>query len=403
MTHYSPTADVAALRLLTPEETELPVSEVRQFRSMVIPRGETLATAVVVLDSRGVFDNATVKNLDPMQIHASSNVRLLGSLRVDVNTTTGIAFFSDLALSPDVPLGVQPAITFTAQATQSAGVATTRRVRPISSGLIASRQTGRTGGVDVVAEVLFDKASFDFTAWRVRLAKRMNIEVARILPLLSIAGTGADPDDSGTVVEDQFTGRPVIRAPSWRGTRIEIRFLPPLPSSRDTKSPEVLANFFVNLEPSCKVGELFLRSAFLKSRDRSCDWNIFDEQMNGVRSCIQARKKQGYCSCHVPLLRHMGLRCLGLPRLSTLCLDVLLNSRAANCKDTIIVNVCSRLQFPDAPRAPLAGSGAFLALFFPPLAYSYWKGLFHKLHRPSSGEERIAVMETAVQDAHDML
>jgi hypothetical protein len=97
----------------------------------------------------------------------------------------------------------------------------------------------------------------------------------------------------------------------------------------------------------------------------------------------------------------MGKRCLGLPRMTNLCLDVLINQQAANCKAAEISEVCTLLQFPDVPRAELLGTGFFLFLFFPPLLYMYYRGFFHKVGRESDAQ--VHALEPAGRDGLEML
>jgi hypothetical protein len=385
---------IGALRLLQPNELTLPVELTRQYSSTLLIRGATLRAAIGVMDSRGLLPQPG-DTIPALTIGATSTIPLdaAGETRVEVNRSTGIAYFSNLKFSRDFPLGISPIITFSVVRGSNPTPAELA-VREVATGLLTVARTGVAEGVEVVAEILAEYATFSFNQWRAAVAKRLNIEDARITLLYSYSGTSAAP--ASEVTEDT-----THRAPDWRGVRLELRFLPPLPTSRDTRTAAEMAKFFVNFMPSCRIGELFLRQAYLKSDDRSCDWYIFDSQMNGVRACIQARQKEGYCACHVPLFQTMGHRCLGLPRMTDLCLDTLINSQAANCKEKEIRSVCQLLQFPDVPRAGLAGTAMFLFLFYPPLIYLYYHGFFHKLGRRDN--VKLSTLESNTRDAFDLL
>jgi hypothetical protein len=391
---------IGALQILSQQLVPtLPVTVASQFAPISITAKQTMKIAVGMLNSTGGFNpDSPITFTDGVNIQATSSLGL-GSSSVEMNKLTGaglyagVAYFDQLVFSSDIAVGVFPSITFTATST---GATPLPKVDPIATQFITTLQLGQASGQtvgDVVAEVLHDVATFSFPKWRAALSRRLNIEEKRIVNLRVFAGTSAD--DTGLKEDDESTA---FRAASWKGTRIDLRFLPPLPTSRDKKAPEDIAKFFVSLDPSCAIGELFLRKTYLKAKEATCDWYIFDGQMNAVRSCIQARGKKGYCSCHVPLINTMGVRCLGLPRLTNLCLNVLINSESANCKTADITAVCNRLAFPDAPRIQLLISALVLLLFMPPIAYMYWKGFFHKLHRPTSGKNTITRMEAHTYD-----
>uniref|UniRef100_A0A7S1MMB1 Uncharacterized protein n=1 Tax=Neobodo designis TaxID=312471 RepID=A0A7S1MMB1_NEODS len=389
---YSNYGGIGALRLLTSATVGVPVDITRQFSTTPVTKGATLRVAVGILDSAGGFPS-TARNLIPLSVGATSTIPLSGDTRVDVNRTTGVAYFSNLRFSQDFPLGISPIITFSVVLGTSPTQAELA-VRPISTGLLSVTRTGQAEGVEVVAEILTEYTTFDFDKWRAAVARRLNVETARIVLLYKFSGTSA-------AVTSTVTADTTYRSPEWRGTRAEMRFIPPLPTSRDTKSAGELASFFVGFVPSCRIGELQLRRAYLAADDRSCDWYIFDSQMNGVRACIQARGKQGYCGCHIPLFKTMGMRCLGLPRMTNLCLDVLINRHAANCKQEEIESVCKLLQFPDVPREELVGTGFFLFLFFPPLLYMYYRGVFHKIGR--DGNAKVHSLEPGGREGLDLL
>jgi hypothetical protein len=382
---------VGALRLLRETEFASPVELTRQYSDTPVTRGSVLRAAVIVLDSAGQFPSGN-RNLPALSIGATSTIPLSGDTRVEVNRTSGVAYFGNLKFSRDFPLGISPIITFSVVLSANP-TAAEMSVRPIATGRLMTTRTGQTEGVDVVAEILAESSTFNVDQWRLSVAKRLNIEAARLTLLYSFTGTSAAA--LAEVTEDT-TEKP----PEWRGVRVEIRFLPPLPTSRDTKTAAEVAALFIAFVPSCKIGELLLRRVYLKAADNSCDWYIFDSQMNGVRACIQARGETGYCGCHIPLFQSMGLRCLGLKRLTTLCLNTLMDRYSADCAQREIRDVCKLLQFPDVPRNEVAGSGMFLFLFFPPLVYLYFHGFFHKMARPR--EAKVAVLDSG-RDEYDLL
>lgn len=390
-------APVGGLRIVNQTLTGgRPLSVSAPRMPLYVFKSQPVPIAVALLDSGGAIATSYPNTY---QIEARSNVPIGGTSQVPL--VGGIAYFSNLLFTADMPQGISPAITFTVRDTAATGAAAATsvlsRVLPISTGLVYLRGQRQTTGVDVVSEVLFDYRTFDFDTWRDNIARRLNVEKGRIVKLRVFSGTSADPDPNG--VTEETTSKP----PSWKGTRVEFRFLPALPTSRNTKDPAELANLFVNLLPSCQLGDLFLRKSYLKADDLSCDWYIFDDQMQAVRACIQAKGKSGYCTCHVPLFTAMGLKCLGLPRMTSLCLDVLINSQSADCPDAPIRDVCRLLRFPDVPRTELAASGAFLALFFPVLLYVYYKGILHKLSRPTGGRESLTVHDEGLGVDKEMM
>ena len=185
----------------------------------------------------------------------------------------------------------------------------------------------------------------------------------------------------------------VNKVASWKGTRVDFRFLDPLPTSRNTKKAAELAQFFIALLSQCTTSDLFLRRAYLKSADTTCDWYMFAEQKSGAETCIERDGKNGYCNCYVPMMSSVGERCLGLEDLTTLCHDVL--TLQASCSQPAIRAICSQLEFPDTPRAALVGSGGFLLVCFLPIFALWYRGFFHNLNRPSAKKARIQRVEDA--------
>ena len=388
-TYPKPTQVIGHLSIYQPLTT-LP-------RDSKVAKSEVFAIAVAMYDTAGVFAGSRV-NID-FDIKIDSSVQFEGATRVSMNRSTGIAIFSGLSFNKDFSAGVTPSLTFSAAAPLSAASTpiSLLNVLPISTPLLAIQGASANSGVDVVAEVLTDTLSFDADAWMEAVAKRLNVEPQRILQLRVFRGKSADPDPDG-ITEDTVT-----KLPSWSGTRFDLRFRPPLPTSRDTRTAADLANLFVNLQPSCRIGELKLRKAYPRSTDQSCDWFIFDAQLTSVRSCILSKGEPGYCQCHVPLFTFMGKRCLGLPSLTSLCLNVLLVKDAANCQQPAIVDVCKLLQFPDAPRTAVAASGAVLFMCFIPLFYLYSGGFFHKINLPTAEQSRITKTVFVASDEKDLL
>jgi hypothetical protein len=334
-----------------------------------INRGAKLTARLAAYDSNGA--RATTLGND-VQVTATSSFSLVNA---GVKATAGEFIFNALTFSGEnVGQGVQPYIKFTLDGTSKESKAV---VQPVTSGLIVVKNpASSSGGVEVVVEILRDYATFDASLWLSQVATMLNIEPARLTQLYVFTGRSGPDHAHFDPVEANYVSA------VWEGVRLEFMFLPPLPTSRDTRTALELATLFTSLQPSCKLGDLNIRRMFQKSTDETCDWLIFDSQMNGIRACLQARKKIGFCGCHVPLFATMAVRCLGLQRLSNLCLDVLIAAGAANCKQPDIVRVCSMLQYPDAPRAELMISGMVLLAFFPFLAYGYFKDFFSRLSRP---------------------
>jgi hypothetical protein len=61
------------------------------------------------------------------------------------------------------------------------------------------------------------------------------------------------------------------------------------------------------------------------------------------------------------------------------------------------------LEFPDAPRTELAGTGAFLFLALPPVLWLWYSGYFEKVVRPKAGKNRFQKLDFVARDATDHL
>jgi hypothetical protein len=355
-----------------------------------IGRGSTITARLVITDSTGwpAVRSLNGASIGQVAVTASSNFVVVGTNPQKINTTTGIVTFTDLVFTETISAGVYPIVTFTIE--RSALSATAKSyAQPVTSGLIAVKNPAvASGGVEVVVEILKDFATFQRDQWLDAVATLMNVERARVTPLYTYVGRSGADDFSFDPVEANYM------VPVWEGVRLEMIFLPPLPSSVDTRTAQELADFFVSLQPSCRLGQLAIRRSALKASDPTCDWYIYDSQINGVQACLQARGKEGFCSCHLPLLKTLAPKCIGLQRLANLCLDVLISSAAANCQEPEILQVCAKFQFPDTPREALMASGLVLGAFLPFLMYGYSKRYFHTLDRPHKSTLRARVETT---------
>jgi hypothetical protein len=371
------------------------------FTANTVALGEVMRIGIGVFNSAGQLSNTAASRVDAFDVEVSTTVAIDGTTRKSINVTSGIAYFDNLVFT-DVGTATSQIITFTAVPPSTSSTQTRSgnllKLDPISTGLILLQSASTQTGTDVVAEVLADYATFDIDRWLVALCKRLNLDSARIVILRLSAGKSADAN-TGTTFSLDSTSLP----PAWVGTRIEMRILPALSTSSDTRSDTQIAQMYVNLQPSCAIGELQLRRNYLLASDDTCDYYIYDDQMASVRSCIQSFGEAGFCQCYVPFFSFMGARCLGLPQLSTLCLNILISDTAANCKQASIQSVCSKLQFPDAPRTAIAASGAFLLLFFVPVFWLWNAGYFHKMNRPSAEHSRIQKMAPVLTDERDYL
>ena len=136
-----------------------------------------------------------------------------------------------------------------------------RRRRPTAStqfaGPISIAGPSEEAGVDLVAQLLIDYASFDGNAWFASLARRLGIETSRLLVTRSFYGTGADPSPITSTGTFNLTANAVA---VWFGTRLDFRILEPRQTSRNTKSANTLAAQFLNLKLDCaSTPELYLR------------------------------------------------------------------------------------------------------------------------------------------------
>lgn len=365
-----------------------------------VAKGQLIQIAIDLRNSVGARAMTAMQSLNlDFDVEATTSVQLSGTTRVAYNKSIGVALFTDLVFREDLSAGITPAITFTVQSTATVVPAALLQLLPISSQLLSIQGANANSGVDVVAEIFTDYLTFDADGWKAKAARRLNVEAARIQRLRVFRGKSADPVAASVLTEDAKTARP----PSWSGTRFDMRFLPPLATSRDTRTAQDLADLFVNLKPSCLIGELKLRKAYYNATDISCDWYLFDAQLTSVRSCIQSKGQQGFCQCHVPLFAFMGMRCLGLARMTTLCLNILISKDAADCQQQPIVSVCSELLVPDAPRTAIAASGAVMFLCFIPIFYLYSGGFFHKINLPTAEHSRITKSLFIASDEKDLL
>lgn len=326
-----------------------------------------------------------------MSVQVESSVLLQPPQTATVDPSTGIAYFAGLRFASVVPSRVQPTLTFSVKYVPGA---VTYRVLPISTGLITVVGSTSVQGVDVVAEVLQDFETFDINSWIARVCGRFNVEVSRIEVLRVFAGMGGESPQLGESTIN------VVKA-AWQGTRITMRFVEPLPTSRNTISAADLAEIFLALRPGCLTGDLFLRRTFALADDKSCDWYVYSDQLSGALQCIETAGRNGYCACHVPMMEEIGMKCLGFARMTTLCLDTLL--QRAQCKNPEITRVCRLLEFPDTPRYGVVASGIAVFLMFPPILYLYLNGFFHKLNRPLASAGAIRRRDFVAADESDML
>ena len=340
----------------------------RYLKNASIDSGAIFPAAIGIANTAGQWLPASEAAID---VSVSCSVGLRPPLTVRMESHDGLwyAYFGQLQFSGDVPPGVSPIITFTAPDMQ-----------PITTGLVSVTGSGTADGVDVTVDLYFSFRSFDFSAWRAELCARLNIDTDRIIARRIDEGGGQERTEP--TEETLYTV-----TPSWYGTRLDLRVLEPLPTSRVTKRAADVAALILALKTDCQSGALRLRKAYLSAADTACDFGLFDEQQNGARQCIETQGKDGYCRCHVPMFAAVGVNCLGYSPLTELCLETLIPY--AQCGEEAIATVCNQLVFGEVPRTAVAGSGLFLFLFAPPLAYLYLTGYFTRLSRPNTRHVRL--------------
>lgn len=362
-----------------------------------IPADSVMSVLLSIANSRGLSASVSATGLpiNPLppgtgiSVSIQSNVPLADPQTVAVDPFTGLANFSSIRFTQAVPASVLPILTFTA-ATTAGSVPT---ILPITTGLITVIGPSAESGVDIVVQILFDYSTFDVTGWVASLALLLNIEPLRLVVKRAYFGSGADAS----------TNRLNITANAvavWYGTRLDIRVLEPLPTSRNTKAAWELVGQILAFKTDCSLPQLYLRRTFNLSDDATCDWFIYGDQATSATQCVLSGGEKAYCDCYTPLIQSMGMNCLGYTPLTDLCLNTLLQS--ANCKSKAITSVCNLLLPPSIPRFALLATGFVWGLVLAPLLVLKSNGYFHKLRRAEATGGRIEKLEGRV-DETDLL
>jgi hypothetical protein len=213
----------------------------------------------------------------------------------------------------------------------------------------------------VVAEVSEDPHAFSWTRWRTHMLGVLNIEAGRVRLIRVRPGGTAETD----------------RAYTWRGTRVDLQFLPPTTSHRNKASASKLADVFLSLRDNC-VG-LRLHRAYLKRNETTCDLYRLSEQAAAARRCITVSPPARRCDCYLPMFVKMGPQCASTSHLKTLC------AQLSTCPTQELQDSCSefrsQLYIEYLKIFGLAvGATAFLAL-----VYLYLTGFFERLKRAKLG------------------
>lgn len=344
--------------------------------NVTIDSGATFPAAIGLGDTSGWWSSKEAR----LDVSVSCSITLRPPLTVQMTQVDNkwYAYFGTLQFANDVPSGVSPIITFSAVGLQ-----------PITSGLITVAGTNDLAGTDIAIEVYYSYRSFDFSAWNKVLCARLNIETDRVIARRIDEGGGMNKI---TPSEETIN----IVKKTWVGTRLDLRVLEPLPTSRVTKRSSEVAALILAMKVDCDSTDLRIRRAFLPAAEVGCDFGLFDEQQNGAKQCIESNGKDGYCDCYVPMFEVVGKNCLGYNPLTTLCTETLIPN--AKCSQKAITEVCDALVFGEVPRASVAGSGLFLLIFVPPVAYLYLTGYFARLSRPNTKHVHIPHAENIFGD-----
>jgi hypothetical protein len=369
-------------------------STVRARGTASINSGGSMTFRIQMKNARGSDAQTISANYT---VTASSSIPLRTPVVKDMNGA-GLAIFSSLQFAQSVPRSASPMVTFTASirsssSSSSSSSTSTVSILPVTTGLITVIGPSLESGIDIVAQILFDFSGFKPALWIASLARRLNVETSRFLLTRVYYGTSADPATSSvatTTTTTTTTASSFINVTRnanavWYGTRLDVRVLEPLVTSRNTKPAWVLVNYILNIKTSCSAApDLYLRKMMNLSTDTTCDWFMFEDQMSSAQQCVLATggNPTGYCACYLPLIETLGMRCLGYRTLTDLCLNTLLGE--ANCANQAIVRVCSLLQEEPVPRVLLFASGIFFGFLLVPLVYFKSSGFFHKLQRPEA-------------------
>ncbi|CUG93865.1 membrane-associated protein, putative [Bodo saltans] len=328
-------------------------------------------------------------------VTASSSIPLRTPLVRTMNGA-GVAVFSSLQFAQTVPRSALPVITFTASLQaggSSSSTTSASAILSVSTGLITVIGPSLESGIDIVAQILFDFGGFIPANWIASLARRLNVETSRFLVTRVYYGTSADLATTTTATTSTTTTSKTTSSVNttlnsvavWYGTRLDLRILEPLATSRNTNPAWSLVNYILSIKPTCTAApDLYIRKIMNLSADTTCDWFMFEDQMSSAQQCTLATgtSSSGFCACYLPVVQTLGLRCLGYSTLTDLCLNTLLAD--AQCTDITIVNICSLLKEEPVSRVLLLASGIFFGFLLIPLVYFRSSGFFHKLQRPDA-------------------